>query len=63
MQSIPREPLLHFAAAALLVFVYFHFTEGPGSDDEVLISKAQLAAKWQQAWRRPPTEEEMEGLV
>jgi peptidyl-prolyl cis-trans isomerase C len=61
-----REPLVHFFMAGALIFLLF-----PGSSDDVdarriTVSEAQvtrLATIWAQTWQRPPSPQELDGLI
>jgi peptidyl-prolyl cis-trans isomerase C len=65
-----REPLMHFLMAALLLFAGYHVLH-PGADqrqdaNHIVITKSdidQLQMTWMAQWRRPPTPEELQGLV
>lgn len=67
-RSILKEPLTHFLALALAIFVIYGLlnpSEGK-RPDRILISKAkieQLAAVYTSTWQRPPTVTELKGLV
>ena len=64
ISKVFHEPLLHFVVAASLVFVYFAWIAPPNnSEDTIVIDSGLLSANWQRTWRRPPTAEELEGLV
>lgn len=64
MRALLREPLLHFLAAAALVFAYFAwFAPRPDADNLIIIDRARLIAQWQSSWRRPPSQEELDNLV
>ncbi|SLN48735.1 hypothetical protein TRL7639_02692 [Falsiruegeria litorea R37] len=70
MPKILREPIVHFGLLAVGLFVYFQLTAAPepeGSDDGIIeISAADaalLANQHSQAWSRPPTREELDGLI
>jgi hypothetical protein len=68
LKSLLREPLLHFVVIGVALFVLFDRTgggAGPGSD-RIVLTAAQiehLAAGYAQAWRRPPNEAELKGLI
>jgi hypothetical protein len=63
-----REPLLHFILLGAGIFVAFsivtrHRTDKPG---EIVVSQGtieNLVTGFSRTWQRPPTEEELEGLV
>ena len=65
-----REPLLHFLLAGLALFAAYRALNPDGggrepsgrieiSDDDV----QQLALAWRAQWQRPPTADEMRGLL
>jgi len=68
IRKLLKEPLIHFLIGALLVFGFFWAT-GTGrdpSDYTISIDErdiARLKAGWVQNFRRPPTEEELDGLI
>jgi hypothetical protein len=68
LKSLLKEPLLHFLAIGAALFLVFQFNgggAGPGSQ-RIVVTAGQiehLAAGYTQAWRRPPTEAELKGLV
>jgi hypothetical protein len=63
-----REPLLHFLLLGALIFVAYgvltrHRTDKPG---EVVVTKASidnLVTGFTRTWQRPPTDDELHGLV
>jgi len=68
LESVLREPLLHFLAIGAALFLYFHWSgggSGPGSSRIVLTARQinQLAAGFAKTWQRPPTEVELKGLA
>jgi peptidyl-prolyl cis-trans isomerase C len=69
---IAKEPLLHFlliGAAIYLLFALFGQTESDNvvtEENTIVVTKGEvnaLAEVWQKKWNRPPTNEEMVGLV
>jgi hypothetical protein len=67
LRRILREPLLHFLLLGLALFVYFG-RAAPEDDGgrRIVVSQAQvdiLATQFQSTWNRPPTAEELNGLV
>ncbi|MDX1381007.1 MAG: peptidylprolyl isomerase [Xanthomonadales bacterium] len=63
-----REPLLHFLAAGALLFVLFYaLNDGAGAAPGEITVDAQrqqaLATQFRRTWNRPPTREELDGLV
>jgi len=64
---VAREPLVHFLALGALLFVLFHWRGGggPGSD-RIVITPGQIdamVASFARTWQRPPTEQELKGLL
>lgn len=63
-----KEPLVHFLLAGIALF-FILGDDGGGvdpADRSITIDKAiidNLAGNWQQTWRRPPTEKELDGLI
>jgi hypothetical protein len=65
---ILREPLLHFFAIGAGLFGLFAVLRGPVAGDPARIHVdrariAQLAGGFERTWQRPPTREELAGLV
>jgi hypothetical protein len=63
-----REPLLHFLLIGAALFLLFHFLSGGESDAprEIVVAEARveaLAENFAKTWMRPPTAQEMKGLV
>lgn len=63
-----REPLLHFFALGVLLFAAYGWLQGRvfASPDEILVSSGQVANLRQQServWQRPPSAQELQGLV
>lgn len=70
MHRILREPILHFALLAIGLFFYFQAVAQPepGDLDEDVIEittaeVAQLVEQYKQSWNRPPTRQELDGLI
>jgi hypothetical protein len=67
LPSFLKEPLLHFLAIGAGLFFWFHLSDGAGvGDNRIVITDGQierLAASYAEAWRRPPTEAELKGLI
>ena len=60
-----REPLVHFLALGALLFVVSHWRGGAGSN-RIVITPGQIesmVATFTRTWQRPPTEDELKGLV
>jgi hypothetical protein len=63
-----REPLLHFLLIGAALFVAFRFVDGGqgAAPREIVVSEARveaLAENFAKTWMRPPTAQEMKGLV
>jgi len=63
-----REPLVHFLMIGAGLFLLFHFSNGPAGDqpDRIVVTPAQveqLESRFSRTWMRPPTKEEMAGLI
>lgn len=68
MKQILREPLLHFFALGVLLFALFSWVNDDSmrAPDEIVIDAARVAAiesQFERVWQRPPTPDEMAGLV
>jgi hypothetical protein len=68
MKAILREPLLHFLALGALLFLYFEWrggASGPASTRIVITEGvvANLVSGFTRTWQRPPTPDELKGLV
>lgn len=67
-----KEPLLHFILAGAAIYLLYGVFGGTDSDqaivaeNTIVITKGELdwlGESWQKRWNRPPTNEEMVGLV
>jgi hypothetical protein len=68
LARLVREPLFHFLLTGAALFLIFGLKPGPEteSSNRILVDAGevkQLAAQFQRTWMRPPTEQELEGLV
>jgi len=69
MKRILKEPLLHFLLLGAALFIAYSVMQKPGQGGEqatILVTQGQiehLANGFARAWRRPPTPEEIAGLV
>lgn len=68
MKRLHREPLLHFLVLALLIFLAYHLLnrgklEEPQSIVVTTAKIEQLVAIFTRTWQRPPTAEELKGLI
>ena len=63
-----REPLVHFLALGLLIFLAYGALnrEGAGKPGQIVVTQArieQLAGIFARTWQRPPTLSELKGLI
>jgi peptidyl-prolyl cis-trans isomerase C len=63
-----REPLVHFfiAGAAIFAFYAWRGDAVDAASRQIIVREAQvqrLANIWSQTWRRPPTAQELDGLI
>ncbi|MDH4070460.1 MAG: peptidylprolyl isomerase [Ignavibacteria bacterium] len=67
MKKLLREPLLHFSLIGLMLFLVFGLTGSTEPDRfEIIVSVAQverMAEIWTRTWQRPPTTQELQGLI
>jgi hypothetical protein len=68
MKRILREPLLHFLLLGAAIFVAYGFVSKRAAEEpgRIVITRGQienLAAGFTKAWQRPPTAEELAGLI
>jgi len=69
LKSLLREPLVHFlllGAALFVLDVRLRPAAAPAGTGEIVVSEARirnLAQNFRRTWQRPPTREELEGLV
>ena len=61
-----REPLVHFLALGALLFLLFNWRGGGPASNRIVITPGQIdsmAAGFARTWQRPPTEQEIKGLL
>lgn len=63
-----REPLVHFLVLGAGLFLLFNAVDDSEGDrsDRIVVTSGQierLAEGWARTWQRPPTPEELEGLI
>jgi len=63
-----REPLVHFLLIGVVLFLVFGLSGDPKTPRKprIVVTQAdidRLAESWSQTWQRPPTDEELVGLV
>jgi hypothetical protein len=68
MKPILKEPLLHFLLLGAAIFVAYSLVSkrSSGEPGKIVISAGQVAVMaegFTRAWQRPPTREELEGLI
>jgi hypothetical protein len=68
LRAILSEPLLHFLVGGGLLFLLFGMTQEPDRDGsrEIRVDSGQverLAAQFSRTWMRPPTQQELAGLI
>jgi hypothetical protein len=67
IRTLVREPLLHFLLIGLALFLlYGRVAPGGGDEQRIIVSRAQvdeLGRRFQATWNRPPTGQELTGLV
>lgn len=68
MKKFLAEPLLHFLLIGALLFVLFEVLRSPGdvSDKRIVITQSDveaLQANFARTWQRPPTMQELPGLI
>jgi hypothetical protein len=69
MKELFKEPLLHFLFLGAILFVVYSMMQTPGRGDEpgeIVVTQGQidhLAAGFARTWQRPPSTEELAGLV
>ena len=68
MKRILREPLLHFLLLGVAIFVAYGYVakRSGGQPGKIVITQGlidHLAISFAKTWQRPPTEQEMEGLI
>jgi hypothetical protein len=68
LSRLAREPLVHFLALGLLLFVSYRVIQGTPPDDPKRIEISadaieRIVLAWQARSGRPPTREELQGLV
>jgi len=68
MRKLLREPLVHFLIVGAVLFLIFDLTREPdqAGTRRIVVTAGQLeqlAAQFSRTWMRPPTEQELEGLV
>jgi len=68
VKRLLREPLLHFLLLGALLFLAYNLMSRPGSSapGKIVVTEGQiehLATGFAKTWQRPPTDQELKGLV
>jgi len=68
MMKLVREPLFHFLALGGALFLLFGLVDDSAGTraDRIAVTADQidrLAEGWERTWRRPPTNQELDGLI
>ncbi len=68
MKRLIHEPLLHFLLIGAAIFSAHHLVYGPPGDEpgRIAITQRQIEAmaiSFARTWQRPPTKQELEGLI
>ncbi len=68
MKALLKSPLVHFVAIGAILFAMYGLLRGPGGDDtrRIEVSEqriARLREMWLAQWKRPPTQQELDGLI
>jgi hypothetical protein len=69
MKRLLKEPLVHFLVLGVGLFVAYNLTpksRGPGEPGKIVVTQGEiehLASGFTRSWQRPPTSEELAGLV
>jgi peptidyl-prolyl cis-trans isomerase C len=69
LQKILRDPLIHFFAAGACIYLAYYIVAEPeivADDKTVTITESEvewLTTVWENRWNRPPTQQELDGLV
>jgi hypothetical protein len=69
LKRILQEPLIHFLLLGAALFVAYSAVSNPGSSEaprQIVVSPGKiehLATGFARTWQRPPTEEELSGLI
>jgi hypothetical protein len=68
MKRLLREPLLHFFVLGVALFALYGWLQGSlfQKPTEIVVSRGQLESlqsQFQRVWQRPPTSQELQGLI
>lgn len=68
LRKLLREPLLHFLVLGAALFALANWSDDPAgpAEDRIVVTPGRiehLAAGFRRTWQRPPTEQELQGLI
>ncbi len=68
MKRLLKEPLLHFLLLGAAIFIAHRLVSGRADDEpqRIVVTQGQIASMtigFSRTWQRPPTSEELEGLI
>ena len=68
VRKLIREPLVHFLLIGAALFVAFGMTQGPDTNaaNRIVVDAGQveqIVAQFKRTWIRPPTRQELDGLI
>ena len=68
MNKLIREPFLHFLLLGAAIFVAYHFVAGRADNQpgKIVITQGDITSimiGFSRTWQRPPTREELDGLI
>ncbi|MBO0324139.1 peptidyl-prolyl cis-trans isomerase [Muricauda sp. CAU 1633] len=66
MKKLIKEPLVHFFLLGIVLFVIYSQVNKNDSEQDIVIDNADIAHMaelWRMQWQRPPTSEELQGLI
>jgi len=66
LRTLLREPLVHFLLLGAALFLLFQWRGAASASDRIVVTRGQVAsltAGFERTWLRPPTPEELQGLI
>ncbi|WMI69044.1 peptidyl-prolyl cis-trans isomerase [Mangrovimonas sp. YM274] len=66
MKQLIKEPLIHFFLLGALLFVLYSQVNKSDTEQDIVVDNADvehMAELWRMQWQRPPTSEELQGLI
>src|SRR3990172_3606014 len=68
VKELMREPLVHFLFLGAAIFAAYSLVSNgtSGEPEKIVVTEGQIASMWEgftRIWQRPPTSEELEGLI